>query len=112
MTGRIGPTVQTGQIVQTVRIVMAVRTGRTETAVAARTVTAVVVPAGTETAVVKAGRTNALAHAAASPNRPAAQHLRLWRSAGLRLAALFGLWLLARLAWLFGAPLPLLLALS
>ena len=31
---------------------------------------------------------------------------------GWPLAALFGLWLLARLAWLFGAPLPLLLALQ
>jgi uncharacterized protein involved in response to NO len=31
---------------------------------------------------------------------------------GWSLAALFGLWLLARLAWLFGEPLPLLLALQ
>ena len=86
---------QTAQIVriaktaQIVRIAMAVRTGRTETAVATRiaapvvtvtearavapvvgeTAARAVAPAGTKTAVVGAARTNALARAAASPNR-------------------------------------------
>ena len=101
-TGQIVRTGQIGQTVLTVRIAMAVRTGRTETAVATRiaapgvtvtvaravapvvdeTAARAVVPAGTKTVVVGAARTNALARAAASPNRPTLAltmpHLRQW----------------------------------
>ena len=97
-TAKIGPTVRTGQIVQTARIgpiAQAVRTGRTETAVTAarivapvvtvteaRVVGLVVAPAVIKTVAVAAGRTNVLALAAASPNRPmhvlTVPHLRQW----------------------------------
>lgn len=62
-------TVVVGRIVMTVRNAMAVRTGRTETTVAARTVTEGVPPTGTETVGVKAARADAPARAAASLNR-------------------------------------------
>ena len=97
MTAMIAQTVLIGPIVQTVQIVrigMVARTGRTETAVATRTVALgvggmearavapVVAPAVIKTAAERAARTNALVLAAASPNGPeiplTVPYLRQW----------------------------------